>query len=248
MSAHPFSAPVAYFDFLALKEHTITTCHCSTAPHVLLALGYFACSPVAPTLAVDLKLLEFARLQFLHLVPNTTGWCDAMESFLSGLFFKLTTRVSTYRLILPSSFINSEQNSLRRRFSNCLRWYYTLLDSTEVHIQNSLNVVRQDLLDGKHPAMSVAPSSSVSPSTPVLPPLSPSSPPLPSSPLPASSPPLASSPLPASSPPLPSSPPPDRDPFPDGPGSDTLERPSEYLRRRCHLCFGGKVVHDPSVL
>ncbi|KZP19915.1 hypothetical protein FIBSPDRAFT_680163, partial [Athelia psychrophila] len=79
-----------FFD--ALKEQSISICQCSTAPQVLLARGFFACSPVAPSLAVDIKLLEFARLQFLHLVPNTTGWCDAMESFLNGLLFKLTTR------------------------------------------------------------------------------------------------------------------------------------------------------------
>lgn len=81
------------FCFPALKEETITTCQCSTAPQVLLARGFFPCTPVAPSLAVDIKLLEFARLQFLHLVPNTTGWCDATESFLNALSFKLTTRV-----------------------------------------------------------------------------------------------------------------------------------------------------------
>lgn len=53
------------------------------------------CTPTHPTLAVDLKLLEFGRLQFLHMVPNTTGWCAALEAFLNGLNFKLQTRVSS---------------------------------------------------------------------------------------------------------------------------------------------------------
>lgn len=55
-----------------------------------------ACSPTHPTLAVDVKLLEFARLQFLHMVPNTTGWCAALEGFLNTLGFKLQTRVSMF--------------------------------------------------------------------------------------------------------------------------------------------------------
>jgi len=26
------------------------------------------------------------------------------------------------------------------------------------------------------------------------------------------------------------------------------ERPSEYLRKRCPTCFGGKQVHDPNIV
>lgn len=76
-----------------LREETIHPCQCSSAPQALLSRGFFPCSPVAPSLAVDIKLLEFARLQFLHLVLNTTGWCEAMESFLNRLSSKPTTRV-----------------------------------------------------------------------------------------------------------------------------------------------------------
>lgn len=86
----------ADFGLSALKDQTISVCQCHSAPQILLSRGFFPCSPVTPSLAVDIKLLEFARLQFLHLVPNTTGWCDAMESFLNGLLFKLTTRVSNF--------------------------------------------------------------------------------------------------------------------------------------------------------
>lgn len=81
---------------LALKEETILTYHCSPALLVLLACSLFPCTPVAPSLAVDIKLLEFTQLQFLHLVPNTTGWCDATKSFLNALSFKLTTRVCLF--------------------------------------------------------------------------------------------------------------------------------------------------------
>lgn len=46
-----------------------------------------------PTLAVDLKLLEFARLQFLALTPNVSGWCEAVVMFLEGLSYKLDGKV-----------------------------------------------------------------------------------------------------------------------------------------------------------
>lgn len=81
---------------LGLKQIVLQTCHCTPAPAALLARGLMASSPTHPTLAVDIKLLEFARLQFLHMVPNTTGWCAALEACLTSLGFKLQTRVSTF--------------------------------------------------------------------------------------------------------------------------------------------------------
>lgn len=78
----------------ALSQIALPICQCTPAPTALLNRGYMACAPTHPTLAVDLKLLEFARLQFLHVVPNSTGWCAALEAFLTSLGFKLRTRVS----------------------------------------------------------------------------------------------------------------------------------------------------------
>lgn len=93
----------------ALSQIALQICQCTTAPTALLNRGYMACAPTHPTLAVDLKLLEFSRLQFLHMVPNSTGWCAALEAFLTSLGFKLRTRVS------PSlqSFINVPDCLLR---------------------------------------------------------------------------------------------------------------------------------------
>lgn len=55
--------------------------------------GLFPCAPVYPTLAVDLKLLEFARVQFLTLTPNVSGWCEAIVAFLKGLLFEAQGKV-----------------------------------------------------------------------------------------------------------------------------------------------------------
>lgn len=84
----------------------LTTCECTPAPAGLLARGLMACSPTHPTLAIDVKLLELARLQFLHMAPNASGWCAALESFLSSLGYKLQTRVRALTL-------NGESNPYR---------------------------------------------------------------------------------------------------------------------------------------
>ena len=46
--------------------------------------GLFACSPVLPTLAVDLRVLELVKKLFVQLTPNMTAWCEALKSFLEG--------------------------------------------------------------------------------------------------------------------------------------------------------------------
>ncbi|KAF7965549.1 hypothetical protein HWV62_42898 [Athelia sp. TMB] len=221
-----------------LSDMTIQTCRCTPAPQVLLARGLMACSPTNPSLAIDLKLLDFARLQFLHMAPNTTGWCAALEACLENLGYKLKTR-----------------DTLRRRFSNGLRWYHALLDAVEAGVQG--------LLANTHDSLSaIRTLSPPSPPTRMSSPLPPSSPP------PLSSPDHHSSTLQsdtASSMPSPTS----RSsspnfpwhegsnaraasPIPPDPGLEcsipASSRPSAYLRRRCHLCFGSITEPDPSVL
>ena len=56
--------------------------------------GLFGCAPVSPTLAVDISVLEFMKTLFVRMVPNTTAWCDAMESFLEEHGYKFMTKVS----------------------------------------------------------------------------------------------------------------------------------------------------------
>jgi hypothetical protein len=72
---------------------TITICLCNPAPSQLVAKGLFPCTPVAPTLAVAIPMLEFNRECFLRLAPNVTGWCGAVESFLKGRKYKLASVV-----------------------------------------------------------------------------------------------------------------------------------------------------------
>ncbi|KAG1845352.1 hypothetical protein F4604DRAFT_1884323 [Suillus subluteus] len=101
----------------AFEEIAIIACPCSPAPLQLLHRGLFPCTPLAPSLAVDLRLLEFVRLLFLRQSPNQTVWCDALETFLDGMKYKLRLK-----------------NSLRRHFSNAFHWYQVLTVLAQNHI------------------------------------------------------------------------------------------------------------------
>ncbi|KAG2079725.1 uncharacterized protein F5147DRAFT_552625, partial [Suillus discolor] len=72
----------------------IDCCACAPAPLQLLGRGYFACAPIAPSLAVDLQLLELVKTLFMHITPNTTAWCETLKVFLAGRGYHLTTKVS----------------------------------------------------------------------------------------------------------------------------------------------------------
>jgi CxC1 like cysteine cluster associated with KDZ transposases len=70
-------------------------CKCSTAALQLLSRSLFPCAPLEPSLAVDLKMLQFAKELHLRSPPNNTAWCEALETFLESRGYKLQTRVCT---------------------------------------------------------------------------------------------------------------------------------------------------------
>ncbi|KIJ64141.1 hypothetical protein HYDPIDRAFT_60286, partial [Hydnomerulius pinastri MD-312] len=57
-------------------------CSCTLAPSQLLSTGLFACTPVTPSLTVDLWVLNLVRALFVHMSLNITAWCEALEAFL----------------------------------------------------------------------------------------------------------------------------------------------------------------------
>ena len=77
-----------------LEELEILYCDCCSAPQQLLSCGLFPCTPTAPSLAVDINMLDFVQQLFLRLAPNNTGWCDTLESLLNSRKYKLQTKVS----------------------------------------------------------------------------------------------------------------------------------------------------------
>ncbi|KAL1750030.1 hypothetical protein FB107DRAFT_194227, partial [Schizophyllum commune] len=90
---------------------SISTCSCSSAARQLIAVGLFPCAPQRPTLAVDMNVLDFARLLFLHISPNVTAWCKATEAFLLARSHKL-----------------NYSDNLRKRFGYALFWFTYLHD------------------------------------------------------------------------------------------------------------------------
>ncbi|KAG1876144.1 hypothetical protein C8R48DRAFT_745646 [Suillus tomentosus] len=111
--------------FNHIETLRIDCCTCAPAPLQLLARGYFACAPIAPSLAVDLQLLEFVKTLFVHITPNTTAWCETLEVFLAGHGYQLTTK-----------------DNLRRRFGNAYHWYSVLCMSAEDHLSNLIGNYR----------------------------------------------------------------------------------------------------------
>ncbi|KAG1888877.1 uncharacterized protein F5891DRAFT_966103, partial [Suillus fuscotomentosus] len=110
-----------FFQFPDLEVLNIDCCPCAPAPLQLLKFGLFACAPIAPSLAVDLHVLELVRTLFVWITPNTTAWCEALEVFLTARGYKLSTK-----------------DNLRHRFSNAYHWYSVLVTNAGDHIYEPL--------------------------------------------------------------------------------------------------------------
>ncbi|KAG6806597.1 hypothetical protein H0H92_010723, partial [Tricholoma furcatifolium] len=116
-----------------LERIKLNICDCTpsqSAPHLLLLRGFFPCAPLFPSLTVSLQVLDFASELFVNIPRNNTAWCKAHEHFLHRLGYKLTT-----------------EGSLRKRFGNALVWYNALKDATTSHVDSILNRVRCSQLD-----------------------------------------------------------------------------------------------------
>ena len=80
--------------FLAVEDVEIRVCTCSPAAVQLMNVGAFPCAPLLPTLAVDLRVLEFTMKLFVQIAPNTTAFSMTLEQCLGSMGFQLDHRVS----------------------------------------------------------------------------------------------------------------------------------------------------------
>ncbi|KAL1741674.1 hypothetical protein HDZ31DRAFT_44915, partial [Schizophyllum fasciatum] len=87
----------------------INACKCRLAAVQLLQIGLFPCAPFRPNLAVDVNMLDFVRILFLHISPNVRAWCKASEAFLLARSHKL-----------------NYSDNMRKRFGNALLWFSQL--------------------------------------------------------------------------------------------------------------------------
>jgi hypothetical protein len=72
---------VSTYLFSALSEIELAVCRCRPAAEQLISRGLFPCSPLQPSMAADMQLLELITLSFLHLTLNITGWATLLEQF-----------------------------------------------------------------------------------------------------------------------------------------------------------------------
>ncbi|KAJ6558869.1 hypothetical protein DFH09DRAFT_1485992 [Mycena vulgaris] len=215
---------IAILHFSSIEDVELQICKCpsGSATVQLMRLGAFGCAPLEPSVAVDLRVLEFARNLFLQISPNTTAFTLAFERTLSSMGFQL-----------------QHQNSLRRRFGNCLMWYTHLRNLMKEHYRVKIETVREEVYGPEIPispprgrtterdttpgrSSSASSSSSARTATPTTP-------------TPAA---RNASRKRAREP----TPEPPQVPFPEP--TPRLD-PSEYLRRRCPVCFGN-LKHDPN--
>ncbi|KAK7464957.1 hypothetical protein VKT23_006165 [Stygiomarasmius scandens] len=174
-------------------------------------------------------MLDFVTRLFLRVAPNNTAWCAAVEDYLRSQSYKLRG-----------------EDPLRRQFGNALQWFNSLQHAVEVHIKSLLEETRTMI---RSSTQDFLPGSVASPHTPqaVVEQIE-----------------DAESPgetrhryvsdvdiefldteTPSASWSRKRDLDHDNDTANTGEGSHTpLDRPSEYLRSRCPVCFGGNFNPD----
>ena len=78
---------------IVIGEIQVSKCECHLAAIQLLQRGFFPCAPVAPTLAVDVRVLDFVCRLFVCISPNHTAIAQALEDCLGAQGYKLDTKV-----------------------------------------------------------------------------------------------------------------------------------------------------------
>ncbi|KIK49998.1 hypothetical protein GYMLUDRAFT_253368 [Collybiopsis luxurians FD-317 M1] len=117
------------FNNLGFEKVDLWASACKPAALQLVRSGLFPCSPVYPTLAVDIRVLDFVRQLFLCIAPNHTAWCATVTDFLGSQGYRL-----------PG------EDPLRRRFSNALQWFVSLHDAAMTQVNALLDDVRRQLI------------------------------------------------------------------------------------------------------
>jgi CxC1 like cysteine cluster associated with KDZ transposases len=114
---------------LGLEYIELRICPCASAPLQLVQRGLFPCSPVYPALAVSLEMLEFVSTLFLHLAPNETAWSDTLATFLAR-----------------RGHVFEAQDSLRRRFASALGQFQILVRVVNAEVDKQISVARREIL------------------------------------------------------------------------------------------------------
>ncbi|KAJ3753350.1 hypothetical protein EV360DRAFT_53630, partial [Lentinula raphanica] len=79
--------------FNKVHRTSLVVCQCRTAATQLMRLGLFGCAPIFPTLAFDIRLLDFVTRLFLRISPNVTAFCAAIEDILRSQGYQMSGKV-----------------------------------------------------------------------------------------------------------------------------------------------------------
>jgi hypothetical protein len=76
-----------------LEVINVIACPCK-----LLSMGFFPCSPIRPTLAVHVDVLQFSQELFLRTAPNVTAFTATLDAFLGVRGYKTGSVVRSLNL------------------------------------------------------------------------------------------------------------------------------------------------------
>jgi hypothetical protein len=95
--------------------HDVSVCSCSPGLELLLN-GYFPSAPMRPSVAFDIRMLEFARELYLRSPPNRSAFAVTLESYLRGLGYPIPGVERT-----------------RRKLAKACRYFALLLVETDAY-------------------------------------------------------------------------------------------------------------------
>ncbi|KAJ7690799.1 hypothetical protein B0H16DRAFT_1752431 [Mycena metata] len=100
---------VAIVRFSKIEDVQVQACQCTPLSLRLVQGGVFGCAPIAPSLAVDMRVLEFARNLFLHIALNNTAFCKSFlllaESILTKVAELLALSIWKYTIVVHASVL-----------------------------------------------------------------------------------------------------------------------------------------------
>lgn len=86
--------------YIELQKIALHICQCRPAAVQLITRGLFGNAPKEPTLAVDIRLLDFVTRLFSRLSPNNTAICQTIEDFLRYQGYQLRGQVANIRFYI----------------------------------------------------------------------------------------------------------------------------------------------------
>ncbi|KAL0563278.1 hypothetical protein V5O48_018796, partial [Marasmius crinis-equi] len=114
--------------FHTLNKIVLDVCDCRPASVQLMQSGLFPCAPLHPTLVVDIRVLNFVNNLFVNIAPNYRAWCDSVTGFLRDQGYQM-----------------QGQDPLRRRFTNALQWFNSLWHATKQFVDGILSRCREEI-------------------------------------------------------------------------------------------------------